>query len=445
MKIRLWMALLLMGTGCGGATSPTGPGGPPPAARPGPTGRPYLFDADDRTHGRELWRSDGTTAGTALLKDISGGSAASYFGQYDMAPPWYVSVGGLDYFFVLLGRRELWRTDGTEAGTVRVHDFGPFRNTRSPQFEYPRQLTALGGTFFFVIDDGEHGTELWRSDGTEAGTRLVEDLAVGRASSPIDNVVATGRQLFVTVGSRLLRCDERGPLTLLATYSAGVRSIHAFADGALFSSSQDLYRTDGTPQGTVRLLHLDATFPSTVVASAERGFFFAPRSNSTVDDVWVTDGTSAGTSRFGSFPRGPRSVAVVGGRLFIAACRDFARPCEVWSTDGTEQGTVQVLSSNNGSFTDLVMVGGQVLFRSYEDGPGGPVSGLWAVGANGRGARRILQASMIDAETLREVDGVLFFRAGGPGQCTTLFCDLDLWRTDGTEEGTVMIRAFPPG
>ena len=88
-------------------------------------GGTLFFTADDGIHGRELWKSDGTKAGTVLVKDINPGGS-----------------GGYDY-------------DG------------------------PYDLTDVGGTLFFTADDGTHGQELWKSDGTEAGTVLVKDINPG--------------------------------------------------------------------------------------------------------------------------------------------------------------------------------------------------------------------------------------------------------------------------
>ena len=87
-------------------------------------GGTLFFAADDGTHGKELWKSDGTEAGTVLVKDI------------DLATT---------------------TTTTTPAPT----------------------LTGVGGTLFFTADDGTHGRELWKSDGTEAGTVLVKDIHPG--------------------------------------------------------------------------------------------------------------------------------------------------------------------------------------------------------------------------------------------------------------------------
>jgi ELWxxDGT repeat protein len=75
-----------------------------------------LFAATDGVSGIELWRSDGTEAGTLLLKDINPGAADSF-------PAGFFNWNGTVYFSAddRLAGRELWKTDGTAAGTVRVH------------------------------------------------------------------------------------------------------------------------------------------------------------------------------------------------------------------------------------------------------------------------------------------------------------------------------------
>jgi ELWxxDGT repeat protein len=67
--------------------------------------------------------------------------------------------------------RELWKSDGTAAGTVLVKDIHP-----CARHSGPTSLTDVGGRLFFAATDGIHGAELWRSDGTVAGTRLVKDI-----------------------------------------------------------------------------------------------------------------------------------------------------------------------------------------------------------------------------------------------------------------------------
>jgi ELWxxDGT repeat protein len=79
-----------------------------------------LFAATDGISGTELWRSDGTSAGTVLVKDINPGAADSF-------PTGFFNWNGSVYFSAIdsLSGRELWKTDGTVAGTMRVKDIEP--------------------------------------------------------------------------------------------------------------------------------------------------------------------------------------------------------------------------------------------------------------------------------------------------------------------------------
>ena len=119
-----------------------------------------FFTAHDGFHGRELWKSDGTTAGTVLVRDIS--LSPNFYG-----PTSLTDVGGTLFFSVDDGTHgeELWKSDGTKAGTVLVKNI-----RRGARGSNPYSLTDAGGTLFFTAEDGRHGRELWKSDGTRAGT-----------------------------------------------------------------------------------------------------------------------------------------------------------------------------------------------------------------------------------------------------------------------------------
>ena len=81
-------------------------------------------------------------------------------------------VNGILYFSADDGvhGHELWRSDGTARGTRMVKDINP-----GPASGGPGYLTNVNGTLFFVASDGTH-RELWRSDGTEAGTTVVKEI-----------------------------------------------------------------------------------------------------------------------------------------------------------------------------------------------------------------------------------------------------------------------------
>ncbi len=134
---------------------PAGPSGPLAAEIPAQltvVGGQAFFRADDGVHGMELWKTDGTLAGTGLVKDVNPGPDGSLPGSLT------AGSDGLLYFAASDGEHgvELWRSDGTAEGTVMVQDLFPGAAPSNPE-----QLTAAEGTLFFTADDGVHGRELW--------------------------------------------------------------------------------------------------------------------------------------------------------------------------------------------------------------------------------------------------------------------------------------------
>ncbi|MBD2094595.1 hypothetical protein H6F90_05445 [Trichocoleus sp. FACHB-591] len=147
------------------------------------------FTAYTPTAGTELWKSDGTAGGTTLVKDINpgaGGSAQSNF----------TNVDGTLYFTVNDGTHgtELWKSDGTAGGTTLVKDINPGVGGSAPS-----NLTNVDGTLYFTADDGINGKELWKSDGTIAGTTLLKDINAGPASSTPYSSVGFNDGNFVNV------------------------------------------------------------------------------------------------------------------------------------------------------------------------------------------------------------------------------------------------------
>ncbi len=89
---------------------------------------------------------------------------------------------------------ELWITDGTVAGTKMVKDINSGTNGSDPKY-----LCAAGGKVYFSATTAANGTELWVSDGTEAGTQLASDIYVGAESSNPLNLTAMGETLDLVV------------------------------------------------------------------------------------------------------------------------------------------------------------------------------------------------------------------------------------------------------
>ena len=118
-----------------------------------------LFVAGDQTHEVELWKSDGTEGGTVLVKDIFPGG--------DAGPTALTNVNGTRFFRAHVGihGKSLWKSDGTEDGTVLVKDMPAYH------------LANVNVTVIFTAD--QQGGSLWKSDGTEDGTVLVKDMNAG--------------------------------------------------------------------------------------------------------------------------------------------------------------------------------------------------------------------------------------------------------------------------
>ncbi len=112
---------------------------------------------------------------------------------------------------VLRGRRrhhglELWKSDGTAAGTVLVKDINPGANGSSPERPHERRTARCSSAPMTATN----GTELWKSDGTAAGTVLVKDINPG----------ANGSGARLPDERRTARCSSR-PTTAPTARSCG--------------------------------------------------------------------------------------------------------------------------------------------------------------------------------------------------------------------------------
>ncbi|WP_322693468.1 ELWxxDGT repeat protein [Nostoc sp. DedSLP03] len=289
------------------------------------------FSATDGSGGYELWKSDGTEAGTVGVKDIYSGTSSS-------SPKYLTNINGTLYFVAsdTSGGEELWKSDGTQAGTVRVKDIYPSTAGSSPTF-----LTNVNGTLYFVARDSSSGYELWKSDGTEAGTVRVKDIYTGTGSS---------NPAYLT--------NVNGTLYFKATDSTG---------------GTELWKSDGTEAGTVRVKDIvsgtGSSHPQNLTNVNGMLYFVATDSTGGYE-LWKSDGTQAGTVRVkdiytGTGSSNPTYLTNVNGTLYFVAT-DSSGGNELWKSDGTEAGTVRVNDIYPGlpgsNPTNLTYVDGKLYF-----------------------------------------------------------------------------------
>jgi ELWxxDGT repeat protein len=172
-------------------------GGGFPNGRIVAAGNTAYFVASEPATGRELWKSDGTATGTVLVRDINPGAAGA-FDQFDQLEA--AAVGGTLFFLTRAdttnGDKQLWKTDGTQGGTLRVTT----KPLSSPGGG-PSQLVAFGGALYFSAFGADTGLELWRSDGTEGGTDVLVDLFPGPTGSEPRELTLIDRTLYFRASS----------------------------------------------------------------------------------------------------------------------------------------------------------------------------------------------------------------------------------------------------
>ncbi|MFN7972733.1 MAG: ELWxxDGT repeat protein [Acidobacteriota bacterium] len=338
------------------------------------------FAAQDPALGIELWKTDGTPAGTVLAVDVVPGAGSS-------SPRVLTPLGNNLYFFGLdatQSGRGLWSTDGTPSGTTLVRMFG------DPN--YPYESRVLNGVMYFCAESPAEGPELWRSDGTPGGTYLVRDLAPGPSGSVPRSFQQIGNALFFMAttaghGTEIWISDG----TAGGTTSVGpqdVIAINGVVNGLLLftTGSGQLYRTDGTQSGT---------FPIAAAYSSVPGVVMNQELYVLGGGLWKSDGSPGGTTLLCSvYCYEPPPVALGSQVLFMG--RDVHGD-ELWASDGSPQGTrlLDDLSPGPGSGCSITSadsfvgtVGGVVYLRGSSVGSS-PPNELWVTDGSPSGTVRI--------------------------------------------------------
>jgi ELWxxDGT repeat protein len=358
--------------------------------------------------GAQLWKSDGTAAGTVSLKDLG----------LDTIPVFnkgLESIDGTLYFsvkdkFSQTIDSALWKSDGTVDGTVIVKEFNtPQRGLDST---FPRSLFNANGKLLCTANDGIRGSELWTSNGTEAGTTLVNDIAGANGdSTPSKFVEVNGSQYFVATSS---------------------------------VSGREIWKTDGTAAGTVLLKDIRPGSKGSdpqYLTNVSGTLFFSANDRDGVKRLWKSNGTSTGTVRV-SDDLEIKELANVNGLLFFTA-NDGTNGFELWKSNGTTAGTEMVRdiqpSTGQSSLPYSLVNCNGTLFFSANDGVVG--SELWKSDGSAAGTVLVKDIYPGDADSflssLTAVGNRLYFSA-------LASFGRELWTSDGTEAGTKIVQDLAP-
>jgi ELWxxDGT repeat protein len=411
-------------------------------------GGQIFFAATNEETGRELWISDGTAEGTQLLVDINPGTDSNG-NPSDSYASNFTEFGGQLFFSANDGEagNELWVTDGTAEGTQLLLDLNPGRSDYGiPDGSYASDFIEVGGQLFFTANDGETGNELWISDGTAEGTQLLLD--VNPSTNSNGNPSSSYARNFTELDGQLLFTANDG------------------------QTGEELWISDGTAEGTQLLLDINPRTDSydNPYSSYARNFtefdgqlFFTADDGETGRELWVSDGTTEGTqllldinSRTDPYGNTYSSNAFdfteFAGQLFFNA-DDGETGNELWVTDGTAAGTQLLVDINPGtdsdgnpsgsSVSDLTEVGGQLFFVANDGETGNE---LWISDGTAEGTQLLKDITPVDGgydnyapSNFTAAGDLLFFTAndGFNGQ--------ELWVSDGTAEGTQLFQDINPG
>lgn len=347
-----------------------------------PIGDKWIFANSDKVHGRELWITDGTNAGTKLLKDIQ----PSIFDGTPLGSfPWQFSPLGNEVVFAARGYNDnysVFVSDGTDAGTHEI-----IRSDYPWIAEQPMGFTQIGGRLVFTADGyAALDRQLWATDGTASGTlQLTTDTYYGGTSytrlsfgysagavigdklifsgyesaSPVQQDIGLG--LWITDGT----AAGSHHIKTLGTQSvsrpvdfAEIRDFTELNNKLIFTAytaelGARLWVTDGTAEGTNVLsavappqvpdifspgITMTGTFQFTRLGD---NIVFRADDGANGAELWITDGTSAGTHLLKDInPTGsstPENLALVGANIIFEANDGTGK--HFWMSDGTSAGT----------------------------------------------------------------------------------------------------------
>ena len=209
----------------------------------------------DEAHGYEPWIVDIENNEARMVKDMHTGSGDTIIKNL------FVTISGITYFFADDGLNGygLWKTDGSEEGTILVKNY---HNTMTPY-----QIFDFKGKVHFIVYSKESGNQLWASDGTSEGSICITaDANIGVSSATV-----VGDTIYLDAG----KIDKRGQYF-----------------------NNQLWKTDGTTAGIKKITDFEGYGADNLVNVNGRLYFRFFTRNPKRKHLYTTDGTAEGTISF---------------------------------------------------------------------------------------------------------------------------------------------------
>jgi len=301
---------------------------------------------------------------------------------------------------------EIWQSDGTSNGTKILKDINPNNN-----YYTPMTLINVGNKLYFSADDGTHGRELWKSDGTNAGTVMVKDI------NPNGGAYPSG---FTNVEGTL--------------YFSATDETH----------SQELWRSDGTANGTVKVKDINPNGNADVsyLTNVNGILYFRANDGTHGLALWRSNGTEEGTYMVKD--NSPNNFDIYNliemNSILYFAEQNGNSGVNLWRSDGTPNGTykIKTLNSNADAYLETIITMNNTLYFSIKDRDSSEQ--LWRSNGSSEGTYSISEINPTHnylPTPIVSIEDILYFRAKDD-------YGYELWRSDGTEGGATLVKDINP-
>lgn len=375
---------------------------PTPVADVSPSGRPVVFQNKMYFFvGTQFWSSDGIT--TAMVKDLNEGS---YFDNFT------IHKGQLFFTAAGVAGKNLWVSDGTAAGTRLVDDI---------DYRSASNLLSHGDDVYFLATDDVNGAELRQTDGI---TTTTTNIKTGAGSSNATPLIVYGDPKF---GKKMYFSADR-------------------------SSGKELWVTENKYDGyTYQITDIwggpSSSDPRNMIEYNGKLYFVA--TNATYGaELYETDGLGIGTKLVkdiypGTKGSGIRDFVVCNGKLYFSA-EDGTHGYELWVTDGTAAGTQMVkdiyATAGVSSFPYHLTAFNNKLYFTANSELTSNVE-LWVSDGTAAGTKMLKDINPNDGSNpynFTVYNNKLYFVANNGTRGD------ELWETDGTEAGTKLVNDLNP-